>query len=112
MSNFTNLPRKIALAASVAVLVVTAGAIPLTAALADNGNQDWQHQNQWQNNNRDNNGDRNWDRNRDGYSHNNGYGYDQQRYYDQQQPRVYYQQQPPVYYYAPQPGPGLQINIQ
>ena len=94
MSRFTNLPRRIALAASVAVLVVTAGAIPLTAALADNDNQDWKHQNQWRNDNRDN----------------NGYGHDQQRYYYQQQPRVYYQQ-PPVYY-APQPGPGLQINIQ
>jgi hypothetical protein len=90
---FTNLPRRIALAASVAVLVVTAGAIPLTAALADNDNQDWKHQNQWQNDNRDNNGDR----------------HDQR--YDQQQPRVYYQQQAPVYY-APQPGTGLQINIQ
>jgi hypothetical protein len=74
-------------------LVVTAGAIPLTAALADNDNQDWKHQNQWQRDDHDN----------------NGYGHDQ-RYY-QQQPRVYYQQQPPVYY-APQPGPGLQINIQ
>jgi hypothetical protein len=93
VSKFTNFPRKFALAASVAVLVVTAGAIPLTSALADNDNQNWKHPNQSQRDNHDN----------------NGYRHDDQHYY--QQPRVYYQEQAPVYY-APQPGTGLQINIQ
>lgn len=94
MTKFTSLPRNIALAASATVLVVAAGAIPLTAALADNDNQDWTHQHQWQNDNREN----------------NGYRHDQQPYH-QPQPRVYFQQLPPAYYTV-QPGPSLKINIQ
>ena len=103
MTKLNVLSRRFALAASVVAVVAMAGAIPLKTALADNDN--WQRQHDWQHND---NRDHNWGGN--GYgSYNNGY-YQQPRYY-YAPPLPYYYQQPPVYY-SPQPGVGLQLNIQ